>query len=367
MTMRWGPLVWMVICTGAPSFGCAVDSEDSGLSGGGDGAGTIGTGTGAGAATEGDEGAGDASGVGDSGAADSGGSSTPKLDVGGPDSGDSGECVEGNCTGCNAVDLLFVIDNSVSMDEVQVALGQAFPGFAQAIIDALPPSTSLHVAVTSTEMGFSSGGSTTNCAATGDGNLPQDAFYVTPEDESTGVNGAQGRLYEALGRHYFEIDTDAPPEQVAELEAWFAEASHIGDSGSQIEMSAAAAGWAVDPANAATNAGFIRDEGAVLVIFFVQDEPDQTPPDVAEDLIARIGNAKAGCGGTECVVGGGFVNETCLPQVALGTMLDAFGAPSVLQSLPFGDGVDPSAFAPLLEDTLAQVIAQKCEQIPPPG
>jgi len=57
--------------------------------------------------------------------------------------------------------------------------------------------------------------------------------------------------------------------QTAALEAWFDDAAAIGTGGSNIEMDLAPAGWAFDPANNATNAGFLRDEGAMLTEFFL--------------------------------------------------------------------------------------------------
>jgi len=298
----------------------------------------------------------------------------PKLDVGAmesADGGDEGSCLGTDC-GCTSVDLLFVIDNSTSMNDYQVALGQAFPTFADAIIAALPPGTNLHVGVTSTEMGYSNAGSTTNCEATGNG-LPQEEFYVTPDVTDTGKNGAQGRLYVADGLAYFDIDTDAPPAEVQQLRDWFAAAANIGEGGSNVEMSSAAAGWATDPANAAANAGFLRDEGAVLVLFFLQDEPDQSDapgmsmPDVGEAMLEKIAAAKAGCGGLQCVVGGGFVQQGCLPENALGVLLGGLDQPPAIGELPDDDAVGPGDFEPLLEDTLAQVIAQTCDEIRPEG
>jgi hypothetical protein len=297
----------------------------------------------------------------------------PKLDVGAmetADGGDGGACV--NDCGCTAVDLLFVIDNSVSMNDYQVALGQAFPSFADAIIAALPAGTNLHVGVTSTEMGYSNSGSTSNCVATGNG-LPQEDFYVTPDEMDSGRNGAQGRLYVAQGMPYFDIDTDAPAAEVQALRDWFAAASNIGEGGSNIEMSSAAAGWATDPANAGTNAGFLRDEGAVLVVFFLQDEPDQSDApgmsmqEIGDAMLAKIAAAKTGCGGLQCVVGGGFVDQGCLDENGLGVLLDGLPKPPVIAELPDEDTVGPADFVPLLEDTLAQVIAQTCDEIEPEG
>lgn len=359
----------MLAVGGSLLIGCPTVDSNVGWFGTGDGGVPIDEGSGAVGSADGVDGSGgggtrgDAAGTdaGDDPADDDGGI---KLDVWVPDGGPG--CPDGDCSGCNAVDLLFVIDNSVSMGEHQVALSQAFPTFAGAIVDALPPNTSLHVGVTSTTMGHSNGGSTNNCIATGDGGQPAEAFYTTPDVSNNGVNGAQGRLYEAAGQPYFEINTGAGPMELEALATWFSEAANIGESGSQVEMSAAAAGWAADPANDATNAGFLRDEGAVLVVFFIQDEPDQTPMSAAADLVSKIEAAKAGCGGMDCVVGGGFVNQNCLPQVPLGVLFDSFGAPPVVESLPLF-GSDPEIFVPVLGDTLAQVIAQTCEQIPPAG
>ena len=76
------------------------------------------------------------------------------------------------------------------------ALGLAFPAFASTLDTALPAGTSLHVGVTSTEMGYSSSGNTTinngDCTFLGDGDQPNDAFYITPDVTDTGRNGAQG-------------------------------------------------------------------------------------------------------------------------------------------------------------------------------
>jgi hypothetical protein len=77
--------------------------------------------------------------------------------------------------------------------------------------------------------------------------------------------------------------------------------------------------------------------------------------------------AKAGCGGMDCTVGGGSVNTGCLPEVPLGTMLDSLGAEPVVVETPWGcNGVDADFFKSVLVDTLAEVIAMKCQEIPPP-
>jgi hypothetical protein len=288
-----------------------------------------------------------------------------------PDGGPLG-CKDGvgeECPGCTAVDILFVIDNSLSMEPHQIALTQAFPSFAATILEALPEGVNIHIGITSTEMGYSpEGGYDENnfCIGTGEGGAPASNYYETPDVAPSTTNGAQGRLYEAGGIRYFDIDQGAPANEVQALEEWFADAAHIGEGGSNVEMTTAAAAWACDPANAGTNAGFLRDEGAVLAFFVVQDEPDQTPIAETDALLAKIETAKTLCGGWDCVIGGGFVNQFCMPQVSLGEMFAALSEPAVTAMLPM-EGTQAEDFNPVLRDTLAQAIVEKCGEIVPPG
>jgi hypothetical protein len=307
----------------------------------------------------------------------------PLLDVGGMSS--TGTATDG--TGgenCSFVDLVFVIDNSVSMGGYQSSLSIAFPMFADTLVQALPEGVNVHVGVTSTEMGFSSSGSTSisngMCVFTGDGGQPNDAFYIEPDDVDTGTNGAQGRLFDpGGGQTYFDFYTDDSPAVIDDLKTWFASAATLGTSGSTIEMSAAPAGWVVDNSvNQATNSGFLRDEGSVLVVFFMQDEPDQTPATIdgipgGQFVLDKIAAAKAGCGGLDCVIGGGFLNyQACSANgnLPLDDLMDGLGA-TAIQPLPDENTAEnnPQAAAvemnQLLSDTLADVIAQTCDEIPP--
>lgn len=297
-----------------------------------------------------------------------------KLDTLPSDSVDDGPVDEG----CDFVDVLFVIDNSVSMGGYQDALGIAFPQFAETLAATLEPGTNLHVAVTSSEMGYASSGSTSInngvCTFTGDGGQPNTAFYITPDQQNTNKNGAQGRLFDpGSGQHYFELEIG---EDTGPLATWFADAAAIGTGGSNIEMETAPAGWFADSANAATNAGFLRDEGAVLVVFFMTDEPDQTPLQIdgmsgGQAMLAKVAAAKAGCGGLECVIGGGFLLESaCSDGQPLEEYLNGLSEPPTIAPLPDED-LAPALAADemnaLLADTLADAIAAKCEEIEPVG
>jgi hypothetical protein len=279
--------------------------------------------------------------------------------------------------GCDFVDVLFVIDNSVSMGGYQDALGIAFPQFAETLASTLEPGTNVHVGVTSSEMGYASSGTTSinngMCTFTGDG-MPNDAFYITPDQQNTGKNGAQGRLFDpGGGQHYFEFTVG---DDVGPVAAWFADAAAVGTGGSNIEMETAPAGWFVDPANDATNAGFLRDEGAVLVVFFMTDEPDQTPLTIdgmpaGQAMLDKVAAAKAGCGGLDCVIGGGFLLESaCSEGQPLEDYLAGMSEPPTIAPLPDED-LEPALAADemnqLLATTLADAIAAKCEEIEPVG
>ena len=245
----------------------------------------------------------------------------------------------------------------------QVALSQAFPKFVETVVDVLVPGVTVHVGVTSTEMGVAVLGTVDRCMG-----IATDMYYQTPDTSPTNRPAAQGRLARVDGKSYAEFATNDPPDVIDAATQWFSSAAQLGARGSNVEMSSATAGWAGDPVNDASNAGFIRDAGAVLVVFFVQDEPDQTPNAVGGSaMLDKLAARKPVCGGRNCIIGGGLVNEGCLPVVALGEFFAGFGAPAVVEQIPDAKSITPDDFTRVLADSLADVIAEKCKDIPPPG
>src|SRR5687767_9071534 len=71
-------------------------------------------------------------------------SDSPSFDVGDGESATMGGSEGTPQEGCEAVDFLFVIDNSASMENKQAALVGAFPQFMAAIEQAIP-SNDYHV------------------------------------------------------------------------------------------------------------------------------------------------------------------------------------------------------------------------------
>ncbi len=277
-----------------------------------------------------------------------------KLDVAAPD------LTAGTQDYCNFVDILFVIDNSLSMNQYQAQLANAWPTFVDEMWTNLPEGTDLHVGMTTTSFyDGSCSESVFNCVTTAS-NSAIDAHYIPPTEGNTGVNGEQGRLFEHAGQRYFEAIVG---EDSNALKQWFSGAAvAAGETGCSFEMMSAAAGYAFHPANAAANAGFLRDEGAVLVIIILTDEPDKSPEGAAA-YHQMVVDAKAGCGGDDCVVITGIYDQ-CIENVnnSLWQFFNSFSNFTV-----HGDIDAPADYASVVGAALAQVIDETCDQIPPAG
>jgi hypothetical protein len=277
-----------------------------------------------------------------------------KLDVGSPD------FPGGTQDYCNFVDILFVIDNSLSMGDYQLQLALQWDDFVGAMWDNLPPGTNLHVGMTTTSFyDGSCSEAVFNCVSTASA-AQIDAHYIPPTEGNTGVNGEQGRLFEWNGQRYFEAIVG---EDSSDLEQWFSQAAvAAGETGCSFEMMSAAAGYAFHPANAAFNDGFLRDEGAVLVIIVLTDEPDKSPEGAAT-YHQMVVDAKSGCGGADCVVITGIYDQ-CIEGVN-NTLWQFFNLfPNFTAD---GDIDAPADYANVVGAALAQVIGETCEQIPPAG
>jgi hypothetical protein len=261
--------------------------------------------------------------------------------------------------GCEAIDFLFVIDNSESMATYQQRLAEQFPDFITAMYDALPEGISVHVGLTTTDFdtGCDASEATQNCQSTA--TLDEvEAHYLRPDLSSDGGNGTQGRLFEFASRTYFESTSDDDP---AALSQWFADAAvAAGEDGCSFEMPVAAAGFAAHPANDATNAGFLRDAGGLLVLFVLTDEPDKSPESrfVYEGMLL---DAKQECGGAECIfVSGLFPGCTLDVNQKLWQFLNLFD-----DEPPLWGDIDLTAdYAEVFGTALANAIAQACENLP---
>jgi hypothetical protein len=271
---------------------------------------------------------------------------------------------------CNAVDLLFIVDNSGSMQVHHDPIVAAFPLFVDQMFSALPPGTDLHVGLTRATGFFDPGngggwgGPACEAALT-------DGVFFPPTDGDNGINGQQGRLFEHEGMRYFAVNTGEDP---GALSSWFDGALFGAIDGSvphsNTETVVAGAAYPFHSVNAAVNAGFLRTN-AVLVLFLLSDSPDLTPPEIpTSDFVEMVRDAKAECGGDLCVVTTGAIAGQCYQQpgntnTRLTDFMDGFGKPPASwMNLEFGMVPD---FGTVLGDALADAIATTCDEIVPEG
>lgn len=270
---------------------------------------------------------------------------------------------------CDAVDLLFIVDNSGSMGVHQAAITAAFPLFVEQMVTSLPAGTDLHVGLTRAtgffDPGNAGGWGGPSCEA-----AVTDGVFYPPTDGDNGVNGQQGRLYEHAGQTFFAVETGQDPSA---LETWFAGALGGAIQGAQhsnTETVVAGAAYPFHPVNAGVNAGFLRTH-AVLVLFLLSDSPDLTPPAIpTDDFVQIVRDAKQDCGGDVCVVTSGAIAGACYDQpgntnTRLYDFMNGFGKPPASWiSLEFGMVPD---FQSVLGDALADAIATSCDDIMPEG
>ncbi|RME28726.1 MAG: VWA domain-containing protein [Deltaproteobacteria bacterium] len=141
------------------------------------------------------------------------------------------------------IDILWVVDNSASMQEEQDNLAANFTSFMSFIDQSL---IDYHIGVISTDM-------------------------MTNPDGSCATPGHCGQL---LGNPKI-IDRSTPNPQAA-----FENNVHVGTSGGGFEMGILAAHEALsEPLASGANAGFLRDDASLAVIF-VSDEDDHSYGDI---------------------------------------------------------------------------------------
>lgn len=265
------------------------------------------------------------------------------------------------------VDILFVVDNSGSMEAHKSAIIAGFDGFVDEMTGALELGTPVHIGVTRATGFFNPG----NGSGWGG---PQcifnylDGVWTPPDAMMWGGEGQQGRLYEHQGLRYGEYATDEDPTAI---KSWFEGAlggAIANADASNSESVVAAASYAFHPANADYNAGFVRDK-AVLVLFLISDAPDATPDSVTtQSMIDLVSAAKANCG-DECILPTGVIQNVCYEDAAnTNTRLTDFmnGFPAPPPAIDFFEfATAPDSFSDVLGAALADSIAFTCDEFVP--
>jgi hypothetical protein len=257
-------------------------------------------------------GSGGGGGTGGSGATAAGGSGTGAsggIGVGGSGAGNGGTAGGGAATGCQKIDFLFVVDNSVSMQNDQALLVASFPGFISTIESTVQAGSNYHVMVVDTDAW-----GRCNTANPWQGMDPTSATcnaYIknTVFEECDRVRGA-GVIHPAGehasnqicaipdGRRYLqEGDPNVP--------ATFGCMAKVGVAGHPSERPMEAILAALTPQQngpGGCNQGFLRDD-AVLVITFISDDPNYEDTGTPQSWYDAVVEAKHGDPKAVVVVG----------------------------------------------------------------
>lgn len=362
-----------LLCVLGLGAGCGGDDGSVGLFTGADTSGTSGPTGSDGDATGHDATGGPSSATTSATSADTGASTDSeggqKFDVG--SSGDlPGACNPENpddpACHCNAVDVLFVVDNSGSMSNHRDGVKAAFDDLVGEMIDTLPTGTDLHVGLTRATGFFDPGNGS---SVSGCDMFTVDGQWNPPEQMNNGTNGQQGRLYEHEGQRYFAMKTD---EDSGPLLQWFQGALAGTIDGfaphSNTETVVAGAAYPFADVNAVYNDGFVRDK-AVLVLFLLSDTVDMTPANIpTQDFIDMVSDKKAACG-DQCIIATGAIWGACydnqnVQNTRLYDFMNGFGQPPASWIDLWAPNPD---FASVLGTALAEVVAATCDDIVPEG
>ncbi len=229
----------------------------------------------------------------------SGSETNSEDDTDGSDSSTDGPMSTTGGDGCDKVDFVFVIDNSVSMLPEQEALSAAFPGFIAAIEESLD--TDDHILVTDTDL---SGWCTAGNCANPDTLHPTcegpDSYACTLELEACDITMGSGVVKPAgqaasnmfcdpFGGNRYMIEDE--PEKVDVFNCM----AHVGLAGFPSERPLDALVQTVSPnlnGEGGCNEGFLRDD-AILVLTFISDDDDNnefnSPADAFEAVLAAKG------------------------------------------------------------------------------
>ena len=211
-------------------------------------------------------------------------------------------CVEGKCLSASPdVDLLVLIDNSRSMAFKQQEFIKTFPNLMKELIATTGGGT-FHIGVVTSDLAagpltYEGGGSapvgSTGCRV--NGSVRGDGARLI------NVGAAADRDCKQIkGGNYIVLDPTHPDKsnlpEGQDLAKTFACMAQVGDVGCGMEHQLEAVYQAIGPSAPLVNAGFLRDD-ALLMVLFVTDEDDcSAPPDTelfAQDNYRLVNGKRA--------------------------------------------------------------------------
>jgi hypothetical protein len=264
---------------------------------------------------------------------------------------------------CRAVDFLFVIDNSFSMEREQAILARSFPGFMSVIAQQLN-ALDYHVMVVDTDA------MTPDEVAAAEEEAPS-----TREEICDGVLGAGRRANRSTGS-YCQLSAEGRFLDAVQpdLPGAFSCIGRVGTGGSSYEQPVGALLGATSAAltgPSACNRNFLR-RNAVLVVTFMTDEDDESTPGEPPAWRQSLLDLKGGDQSALVLLGlvGDDNRKQPLPGGPCG-LGEAHGAPRLqrfVESFRFGSlgAVCAGDYAPFFEQAVG-VISNACQEFVPPA
>lgn len=352
MSLRWRMGTWLLgaaLACGALPVACSDSSpaEDGGENIGG-----------------GDPGSGASSGDGGSGAGD------PGSGIGGFNPAGTGGG-GGRSSGCEKIDFLFIVDNSVSMENEQAQLVAAFPGFISTIEATVNAGSDHHIMVVDTDewgrcttanpwTGIDPGSDTCNA------HINQTVFEECDRTLGAGVVHPAGKFTDNMvcpfpaGRRYLQSGD-------ADTTGTFSCAAKVGVAGHSSERPMDALVAAVQPGiNGAggCNEGFLRDD-ALLVVAFISDDPNYEDAGDPQSWFDAVVAAKNGNEKAVAMVGFTPAFPEC-PPAGMQAINGAHWAELVAKfTFHLHAPVCNSDYAAVFAEAV-QVVDESCEQFEPP-
>src|SRR5215471_1284862 len=176
------------------------------------------------------------------------------------------------------IDILFMVDNSLSMQPLIAKLTQNFPVF-MTVLQNLPSGLpNVHIAVVSSDLGAGGWSGIPQCAIGGDGGQFQDQVGAGTTEPggmictTTGLNS---------GQHFFS-NVNKVANYMGTIETDFGCVASLGDHGCGFEHQLQSVVRALNadgqglPAN---NAGFLRPNAYLAIILLTNEDDCSAPPD----------------------------------------------------------------------------------------
>jgi hypothetical protein len=292
---------------------------------------------------------------------DTSGDSAPKLDV------PSGETESGGPTGdgCQKVDFLFVLDNSISMGDEQENLAQSFPGFI-ATIQSQVNAQDYHIMVIDTDDQDKWGEKWDKCHEKCMTDDPGDGCLTVyfpdiicgmepPPPEPCDQTLGAGRNKGAGGPPIVCPITDGlryMTQDQPDLPGTFECVAKMGATGNSNERPIEAKLQALGPQTqgGGCHTGFLRDD-AVLVVTMISDEEENgspgTPAEWYQDLLALKGGNETAITLLSLSGDANIMGQECTPTPKMTEYVAMFGMRGNIESICapdygpfFADAVD---------------------------